>query len=122
MADRVRDNLDARPSPTQPVEASMDSRPTDPLSTNRVFAWIALATVLVLLVPLVAMQLTQGVNWDGMDFLVAAGLLFGTGSLFVLVARRVPRGRRIALGVLFGAAFLYVWAELAVGIFTNLGS
>ena len=92
------------------------------LSGNRVFAWIALATVVALLVPLVAMQFTSEVDWDATDFLVAAGLLFGTGSLFILAARRVPHGRRVALGILFAAAFLYAWAELAVGVFTHLGS
>jgi hypothetical protein len=104
------------------MEGLMDSRTHRPPRSNRVFAWIALATVLVLLVPLGAMQVTREVNWDGVDFLVAAGLLFGTGSLFVLVARRVPRRRRMPLAILFVAGFLYVWAELAVGVFTNLGS
>ena len=43
-------------------------------------------------------------------------------ALFVLVARKLPRKYWIATGVVFAAAFLYVWAELAVGVFTNLGS
>jgi hypothetical protein len=49
-------------------------------------------------------------------------LLFGMTSLFVLVARRVPARRRVVVGGLFLLAFLYVWAELAVGVVTNLGS
>ncbi|NND61342.1 MAG: hypothetical protein HKN49_13875 [Gammaproteobacteria bacterium] len=89
---------------------------------NSVFIWIALATVLLLLVPLIAMQFTQQVDWDAMDFVVMGILLFGTASLFVLVSRRVPRNRRPMLGVIFAAIFFYVWAELAVGIFTDLGS
>lgn len=89
---------------------------------NTAFAWIALATGLVLLVPLIAMQFTAAVNWGVMDFIVMGTLLFGTGSLFVLVARKVPRKYWLAVGAVFAAAFLYVWAELAVGIFTKLGS
>ncbi|HET8554278.1 MAG TPA: hypothetical protein VFL78_05570 [Rhodanobacteraceae bacterium] len=89
---------------------------------NIVFAWIALGTCLVLLVPLLAMQFTAEVNWDLTDFVVMGVLVFGTGSLFVLAARKVPRKYWLALGAVFAVGFLYVWAELAVGIFTHLGS
>ncbi|MFU8895736.1 MAG: hypothetical protein ACNA8J_05065 [Gammaproteobacteria bacterium] len=49
-------------------------------------------------------------------------LLLGMGSLFVLLARKMPRKYRWVVGGLVAAAFLYLWAELAVGVFTNLGS
>jgi hypothetical protein len=89
---------------------------------NKVFAWIAVATALLLLIPLVAMQFTGEVNWTSGDFVVMGALLFGTGSLFVLVARRVERKYWVAVGFVVGVAFLYLWAELAVGVFTNWGS
>jgi len=89
---------------------------------NKVFAWIALVTCLVLLVPFGAMQFTNAVHWSVMDFVVMGLLLFGAGTVFVLAARKLPQKYRLALGALVTAAFLYVWAELAVGIFTNLGS
>ncbi|MBT8078768.1 MAG: hypothetical protein KJO31_09315 [Gammaproteobacteria bacterium] len=88
---------------------------------NGVFAWVALGACLVLLVPLIAMQFTDEVRWDTADFLVMGILLLGTGSLFVLVSRKVPRRRRAAVAIAFAAAFLYVWAELAVGLISNLG-
>lgn len=100
----------------------MNPRSNDVITRNSVFLWLALATGLILLIPLVAMQLTNEVSWEITDFVVMGFLLFGTGSLFVLVARRVPRKRRVIVGIIFALAFLYIWAELAVGIFTNLGS
>ena len=100
----------------------MNLKSKDAIMRNSVFVWIALATGLILLIPLIAMQFITEVNWDRIDFIVMGVLLFSTGSLFVLVARRFPRRRRVVIGTMFVVAFLYVWAELAVGIFTNLGS
>lgn len=87
-----------------------------------VFAWIAAGTLALLLVPLLAMQFTTAVSWGVADFIVMGLLLFGTGSLYVLVARRVAPGRRAIIAAAFAIAFLYIWAELAVGVFTRLGS
>ena len=92
------------------------------LERHTVFGWLALATSLLLSVPLIAMQFTPEVNWTGFDFAVMAVLLFGMGSLFVLIARNVPRQYRTLLAVGMGLLLLYIWAELAVGIFTDLGS
>ena len=94
----------------------------DLIFQNRVFYWIALATGAILLIPLVAMQFTAEVNWDERDFIVMGSLLFGITSLFVLVARRLPRKYRVLFGGITLAVFLFIWAELAVGVFTNLGS
>jgi hypothetical protein len=92
------------------------------LQKSSVFAWIALATGAILLIPLIAMRFTTDVNWDATDFIVMGVLLFGTGSSFVLVARRMPRKYRLLIGGMFLVGFLYLWAELAVGIFTGWGS
>ena len=89
---------------------------------NSVFIWIALATGAVLLIPLIAMQFTTEVNWDATDFIVMGSLLFGIASLYVLVARRAPWKHRWLIGAMFITAFLFLWAELAVGVFTSLGS
>jgi hypothetical protein len=89
---------------------------------DSVFAWIALATGLLLLIPLIAMQFTNEVNWDKTDFIVMGFLLFVTSSIFVLVARKLTRKYWPVIGILFAAAFFYLWAELAVGILTNWGS
>ncbi|MDA0680856.1 MAG: hypothetical protein O2880_11055 [Proteobacteria bacterium] len=89
---------------------------------NNVFAWIALATCVILLVPFGAMQFTNAVHWGVMDFIAMGLLVFGAGTVFVLAARKVPQRYWVALGAVVAAALLYVWAELAVGVFTNLGS
>lgn len=87
-----------------------------------VFVWIAIATCCLLLIPLGTMQFTSEVKWDVTDFMAIGLLLFGAGSMFVLAARKVPRKYWLVLGVGVAGTFLYAWAELAVGIFTNLGS
>lgn len=94
----------------------------DLIMRNSIFIWIALGTGAILLVPLFAMQLTDAVRWDTTDFIGMGILLMSTGSLFVLVSRKLSRKRRVVAGALFLAAFLFLWAELAVGIFTNWGS
>ena len=84
---------------------------------------VAFVTAAILTIPLVAMQLTSDVLWTGSDFVVAAVLLAGAGLVLVAALRRLrtAKARFIAAGVV-GLGFVYCWAELAVGIFTNLGS
>jgi hypothetical protein len=92
------------------------------ISQNRIFLWIGAATGALLLIPLIAMQFTQEVNWTLSDFIVMGALIFTVSSLYVLVARKVHKKNRLAVGVLFLLVFLWLWAELAVGVFTNWGS
>ncbi|UOQ97379.1 hypothetical protein MUN81_19345 [Hymenobacter sp. 5317J-9] len=78
---------------------------------------VALATFALLLIPLVAMQFSAEVQWTSFDFVVAGGLLFGAGSLFVLVARPAnSTAYRLAAAVAVAAGLLLVWANLAVGL------
>jgi hypothetical protein len=81
----------------------------------RLVGWSAAALILVL--PLVAMQFTDEVNWDRADFAFAAILIAGTGIAFELAAARSSSGAyRAAVGVALAAAFLLVWINAAVGI------
>lgn len=79
---------------------------------------IALATVVVLMVPLIAMQFTDDVDWSPMDFLVMGVLLLGTGLAFELVSQKIrTTTNRVIFGIMLATLFLLIWAELAVGIF-----
>jgi hypothetical protein len=88
---------------------------------NRPFVRLAIATGLILLIPLVAAQLSDEVTWTLGDFVVLGALLFGSGLAFVFFARRMKKHRAVIGGAIL-AALLLVWAELAVGVFTGLGS
>jgi peptidoglycan/LPS O-acetylase OafA/YrhL len=79
---------------------------------------ILLAAALLLLIPFIAMQFTDEVNWTLFDFIAAGILLLGTGLLCELVLRKVKKNSlRIAICVVLLVIPLLIWAELAVGIF-----
>ena len=74
--------------------------------------------LLLLLMPAVAMQFTNEVNWTVSDFSIMGVLLLGTGLLGEFVLRKVERLEyRIVICVALVTAFLLVWLELAVGVF-----
>jgi hypothetical protein len=84
---------------------------------NKRLIIIVLTVALILLIPLIAMQFTDEVNWTLFDFIVAGVLLLGTGLMCELVMRKVNKIRfRIAICVALLAMLLLIWAELAVGI------
>jgi hypothetical protein len=84
---------------------------------TRQFLRVLLGTAAILLIPFVAMQFTGEVNWTISDFVVAAVLLAGTGMLFEVAAAKITtRKARIVTSMLIALGFLFVWAELAVGI------
>ena len=88
------------------------------LSGNKRLIGILAGVTLLLFIPLIAMQFSTGVDWDGVDFAIAAVLLFGTGLLCEFVMRRVKKkeSRLALIGGILVILFL-IWAELAVGIF-----
>ena len=96
----------------------MQQRNTNLISQNRNILLIAIATGLVLLVPLIAMQFSDDVVWSWFDFVVAGVLLFGAGLAFELLARRAgSTATRVLIGAGCMAVLLFVWAQLAVGVF-----
>ncbi len=84
---------------------------------KRLFGIMTSAAVL-LLMPLIAMQFSDEVNWKLADFVIAGVLLLGTGLICEFVMRKVKKKEnRIALIAVIIALLLLIWAELAVGIF-----
>ena len=87
---------------------------------------VALVTVLLLMIPFVAMQFTGEVNWSAADFVLMGALLFGTGTSFVLITRfRTNLVYRIAMGMAIGTTLFMIWANLGVGLIgsgPNLGN
>lgn len=85
---------------------------------NKRFVYILTTVSILLLIPFIAMQFTNEVNWTLSDFIVAGALLLGAGLMCEFVLRKAKKNvYRIAICLAILAVFLLVWAELAVGIF-----
>jgi hypothetical protein len=79
---------------------------------------VALATALILLLPLVAMQITDEVDWGVFDFAFAGALLGGTGLLLhELAARKAGNIAYAAAATAIGvAAIVFGEADDAPGL------
>jgi hypothetical protein len=96
----------------------MKNEHTAPTSPMR----LALGVASILMVPLLAMQVTDEVVWGPIDFTVAGALLFGSGLAYQLAARQAGSIRyRVGALLAIAAAFLLVWVNLAVGIIGDEG-
>ncbi|WP_162056377.1 hypothetical protein [Pontibacter pamirensis] len=85
---------------------------------NKRLISIVLAVVFIMLIPLIAMQFTDEVDWGLFDFVVAGVLLLGTGLSCELVLRKVKdMDYQIGIIAVIVLALFLIWAELAVGIF-----
>jgi len=74
--------------------------------------------VTISLIPLLAMQFTNEVNWSGFDFLVMGSLLFLSGLAIQFVRHKLKsRKQRIIASSAILILLFIIWAELAVGIF-----
>jgi len=71
--------------------------------------------VVLLLIPFIAMQFTNEVNWSVMDFVMAGILLFSTSLVIEFVLRKVKSTKhRILISVIILLTLFLLWAELAV--------
>lgn len=76
------------------------------------------AALSLLLIPLVAMQFSDEVQWSPFDFAVMGAMLIAlsVGVEVVLRMVRATLGRVLLVGAVV-LVFLLVWAEVAVGVF-----
>lgn len=72
----------------------------------------------LLLIPLIGMQFSDGIDWSLFDFLIMGILLFTTGIGIAYSLKKISssKNRIITIGVILLIFFL-IWAELAVGVF-----
>ena len=88
------------------------------MTQNKRLFGIVISVAVILLIPLIAMQFSDEVNWKLADFVIAGILLLGTGLACEFILRKVKnKDNRIALCVAIIIVLLLIWAELAVGIF-----
>ena len=84
---------------------------------NKSLRIILISVVAILMIPFIAMQFTDEVNWQIFDFILMGSLLFLVGLVLDLVIRKVKKlPYRVAISVVIVLTFLLIWAELAVGI------
>ena len=85
---------------------------------NKRLVIILLIPSFLLLIPLIAMQFSDEVNWTTADFIIAGVLLFGAALISELVMRKIKnKNYRLALLGLILIILILTWLELAVGLF-----
>ena len=72
----------------------------------------------LLLIPFIASQFSDEVNWSAYDFSVMAILLGGTSVVLdVVLTKAKNKQSRWAWGIAVLLVLLIVWVEIAVGVF-----
>jgi hypothetical protein len=80
--------------------------------------FIIFAVVVLLSIPLIAMQFSDSINWTIADFAVMGALLLGTGLAVELTIRKVSNPKyRLAISLIILVILMLVWVELSIGIF-----
>ncbi|MCB0479466.1 MAG: hypothetical protein KDC84_14960 [Crocinitomicaceae bacterium] len=85
---------------------------------NKRLAYIIITVTVILLVPAIAMQFSDEVNWTTFDFIMAAIVLYGFGFLFEIAARKIKDNKKkIFFYSILLLLLILLYAEMAVGIF-----
>ena len=73
---------------------------------------------LLLLIPMIAMQLTDEVNWSFFDFIIMGIMLSITGLALGIIIKKIKyyKYRNIFIAIII-MIFLLIWTELGVGLF-----
>jgi len=86
------------------------------------YLWVMVVSAALLLLPAMAMQWSDEVNWSAGDFVLMALLLTSFGCALVWLRRRVSAPYRLFSSVAVVMLACYVWLELAVGLLFGVGS
>jgi hypothetical protein len=88
-----------------------------PASFSQYAIKLALVVAFLLLIPFVAMQLDNEVNWSPADYVLAFILLFGAGMAYrILIGKTGNILFRLAAGIAAATALFLIWSNLAVGL------
>ena len=81
---------------------------------NKIFRIVGI----LLLIPMIAMQLTDEVKWSFFDFLIMGIMLSITGLALGVIIKKIKyyKYRNIFIAIIV-MIFLLIWAELGVGLF-----
>ena len=84
---------------------------------NSAFIYYALSP---LLVPLVANQISEQVNWSAMDFIIMGTFLIFSAYWIQKVIKKIKsKSKKVVFMSLIMLIFLLLWIEMAVGIFNS---
>ena len=73
-----------------------------------------------LLVPLVANQISEQVNWNAMDFIIMGTFLIFSAYWIQKVIKKIKsKSKKVVFISLIMLIFLLLWIEMAVGIFNS---
>lgn len=88
------------------------------INQNKRLVTILAIAIAILFIPLIAMNLSNDVNWTLFDFIVVGVLLVGTGLTLEFILRKIKTlKQRIIFGIILFVVLFLIWAELSVGIF-----
>jgi peptidoglycan/LPS O-acetylase OafA/YrhL len=89
-------------------------------SMRKIIVQITIVTALVLLVPFVAMQFSEEVDWDLFDFVAIGALVFGAGLAYRLLVRNESSSvKKIVIGIALVVVFLLIWINGAVDFLSS---
>ncbi len=74
--------------------------------------------ILLLSIPLIAMQFTNNVIWSMADFIIAGIIIFGVTQLILILLKTAKHPKIKVILVTLSITILFLtWIELAIGIF-----
>ena len=81
------------------------------------FMRILFSSLMLLIIPLIAMPFSNQVDWTGSDFIIAGLLLLVAAFAIEVVLRLFTKKRnQVAIIAVLIYVFLSIWAEIAVGV------